>query len=169
MALTLDVRVPAEGGIELGAWLFLTERDGPHPAITVAHGFAGTKEHGLERFAQAFAAAGFVVLVQDHRNFGTSGGNLRGDIDPWRQIGDWRRAISYLESRPDVDRTRIGLWVTSYAGGHALVLGATDRRLRCVVAQAPTISGCEQGLRRVSPDATPRGLGVWRPIRERNQ
>ena len=35
------------------------------------------------------------------------------------------------------------------------MLGATDRRLRCVVAQAPTISGYEQGLRRVSPDATP--------------
>ena len=35
------------------------------------------------------------------------------------------------------------------------MLGATDRRLRCVVAQVPTISGYEQGLRRVSPDATP--------------
>jgi len=155
MALKLDVRVPAEGGIELGAWLFLPERDGPHAAITMAHGFAGTKEHGLERFAQAFAAAGFVVLVHDHRNFGTSGGDLRGDIDPWRQIADWRRAISYLEEHPEVDPTRIGLWGTSYAGGHALVLGATDRRLRCVVAQVPTISGYEQGLRRVSPDATP--------------
>ena len=55
--LKLDVRVPAEGGIELGAWLFLPEGDGPHPAITMAHGFAGTKEHGLERFAHAFAAA----------------------------------------------------------------------------------------------------------------
>jgi fermentation-respiration switch protein FrsA (DUF1100 family) len=155
MALKLDVRVPAEGGIELGAWLFLPGRDGPHAAITMAHGFAGTKEHGLERFAQAFAAAGFVVLVHDHRNFGTSGGDLRGDIDPWRQIVDWRRVISYLERRPEVDPTRIGLWGSSYAGGHALVLGATDRRLRCVVAQVPTISGYEQGLRRVSPDATP--------------
>jgi hypothetical protein len=29
--------------------------------------------------------------VHDHRNFGTSGGELRGDIDPWRQIADWRR------------------------------------------------------------------------------
>jgi uncharacterized protein len=155
MALKLDVRVPAEGAIELGAWLFLPERDGPHAAITMAHGFAETKEHGLERFAQAFAAAGFVVLVHDHRNFGTSGGDLRGDIDPWRQIADWRRVISYLERRPEVDPTRIGLWGSSYAGGHALVLGATDRRLRCVVAQIPTISGYEQGLRRVSPDATP--------------
>ena len=123
----LDVRVPAEGGIELGAWLFLPEGDCPHPAITMAHGFAGTKEHGLERFAQAYAAAGFVVLVHDHRNFGRSGGGLRGDIGPWRQIADWRRAISYLERRPEVDPTRIGLWGTSYAGGHALVLGATDR------------------------------------------
>jgi fermentation-respiration switch protein FrsA (DUF1100 family) len=32
------------------------------------------------------------------------------------------------------------------------VLGATDRRLRAVVAQVPTISGFEQGLRRVAPD-----------------
>ena len=155
MALKLDVRVPAEGGIELGAWLFLPERDGGQAAITMAHGFVGTKDHGLERFAQAFAAAGFVVLVHDHRNFGTSGGDLRGDIDPWRQIADWRRVISYLERRPEVDPTRIGLWGSSYAGGHALVLGATDRRLRCVVAKVPTISGYEQGLRRVPPDATP--------------
>ena len=155
MVLKIDVRVPAEGEIELGAWLFLPKGDGIRPAITMAHGFAGVKEHSLERFAQAFAAAGFVVLVHDHRNFGTSGGDLRGDVDPWRQIADWRRAISYLEARPEVDPSRIGLWGTSYAGGHALMLGATDRRLRCIVAQVPTISGYEQGLRRVSPDATP--------------
>ena len=34
-----------------------------------------------------------------------------------------------------------------------LVLAATDRRIRAVVAQVPTISGYEQGLRRVPPDA----------------
>ncbi len=155
MVLKSDLRIPAEGGIELGGWLFLPEGDGPHPAITMAHGFAGTREHGIERFAQAFAAAGFVVLVHDHRNFGASGGDIRGDIDPWRQIADWRRAISYLEARPEVNPTRIGLWGTSYAGGHAIMLGATDRRVRCVVAKVPTISGYEQGLRRVSPDGLP--------------
>ena len=155
MVLKVDVRIPAEGGVELGAWLFLPGMEGRYPAITMAHGFAGTREHGLEPFARAFAAAGFVVLVHDHRNFGTSGGELRGDIDPWRQIADWRRAISFLMARAEVDPARIGLWGTSYAGGHAIVLGATDRRLRCVVAQVPTISGYEQGLRRVSPDALP--------------
>jgi hypothetical protein len=47
------------------------------------------------------------------------------------------------------------LWGTSYAGGHAIVLGATDRRLRAVVAQVPTISGYQQSLRRVPPDQVP--------------
>ena len=115
--------------------------------------YAGVKEHGLERFAQAFAEAGFIALVHDHRNFGASDGAVRHDIDPWRQIADWRRAISFLESHPEVDATRIGVWGTSYAGGHVLVLGATDRRIRAVVSQVPTISGYEQGLRRVPPDA----------------
>ena len=155
MVSKLSVRIPADEGVELGAWLFVPEGTGTHPAITMAHGFAGIKEHGLDPFAQAFVAAGFVVLVHDHRNFGTSGGEPRNDVDPWTQIMDWRRAISHLETRPEVDRTRIGLWGTSYSGGHAIVLGATDRRVRCVVAQVPTMSGYEQGLRRVSPDALP--------------
>ncbi len=155
MVSKIDVVFPAEGGVMLGAWLFRPEGPGPHPAITMAHGYAGTKEHGIEPFARTFAEAGFVVLLHDHRNFGASQGKPRGDVDPWTQIADWRRAISYLESLEDVDGARIGLWGTSYAGGHAIVLGATDRRLRCIVSQVPTISGYEQGLRRVAPENVP--------------
>jgi uncharacterized protein len=147
-----DVEFAVEGDVLLRGWLYLPDGLGPHPGITMAHGFAGVKEHGLQRFAQVFADAGFVVLVHDHRGFGASGGSPRFDVDPWVQIADWRRAISFLESQPTVDPDRIGLWGTSYAGGHAIVLGATDRRLRAVVAQVPTISGYQQSLRRVPPD-----------------
>jgi uncharacterized protein len=147
-----DVDFEVEGGDRLRGWLFQPEGKGrTRPAISTAHGHAGV--HGLERFARAFAEAGFVVLLHDHRNFGSSDGAIRHDIDPWRQIADWRRAISFLEFLPEVDPNRIGVWGTSYAGGHALVLGATDRRIRAVVSQVPTISGCEQELRRVPPDA----------------
>ena len=148
-----NVEFEAEGGVTLRGRLLGPGGSGPHPAITMAHGYAGVKEHGIEPFARAFAEDGFVVLVHDHRTFGASDGEPRQDVDPWQQIADWRRAISFLERRPDVDGQRIGLWGTSYAGGHAIVLGATDRRLRCIVAQVPTISGYEQGLRRVPPDA----------------
>src|SRR5271168_4361543 len=156
MAVCEDIRFTVDGGIRLGAWLYLPDNARSHcPAITMAHGYAGTREHGIAKFAEAFAAAGFVVLLHDHRSFGVSDGEPRQDVDPWRQIADWRRAISYLEIRPEVDSSRIGLWGTSYAGGHALVLGATDRRIACVVAQVPTISGYQQGLRHVAPEAVP--------------
>jgi cephalosporin-C deacetylase-like acetyl esterase len=148
-----DAEFSAEGGVTLRGWLFLPDGPGPHPAISMAAGYAGVRNHALEPFAHAFAEQGFVVLLHDHRGFGASDGEPRHDVDPWRQIADWQRAISYLESRPEVDPTRIGLWGSSYAGGHAIVLGATDRRVRAVVAQVPTISGYEQGLRRVAPDA----------------
>lgn len=147
-----DVEFDVDGDVTLRAWLYVPDAPGPRPAITMAHGYAGIREHGLDRFARVFAEAGFVVLVHDHRGFGASGGEPRCDVDPWQQVADWRSAISYLEAHPRVNPDRIGLWGTSYAGGHALVLGATDRRLKAVVAQVPTISGYEQGQRRVAPD-----------------
>ncbi len=147
-----SVTFPGEGGVALSAWLFLPQDTQPVPGITMAHGFAATKYHSIEQMALAFADAGFAVLLHDHRGFGDSGGEPRHDVNPWQQITDWRRAISYLQSRPEVDAARIGLWGTSYSGGHALVLGATDRRLKAIVAQVPTIDGYAAGLRRVPPE-----------------
>ena len=95
-----DVEFPVEGGETLRGWLFVPDGLAPHPAITMAHGFAGVKEHGLERFARAFADAGFVVLVHDHRGFGASDGAPRFDIDLWVQIADWRRAVGDEQPAP---------------------------------------------------------------------
>jgi uncharacterized protein len=149
MAIREDIRFSFDGGVKLGAWLYLPDSSHSRsPAITMAHGYAGTREHGIAKFAEAFAAAGFIVLLHDHRTFGVSDGEPRQDVDPWCQIADWRRALSYR--RAEVDASRIGIWGTSYAGGNALVLGATDSA--CVVAQVPTISGYQQGSRRVAPE-----------------
>jgi hypothetical protein len=63
--------VSGRGGDRLRGWLFQPEgKGGRRPAISMAHGYAGVKEQGLERFARAFAEAGFVVLLHDHRNSG---------------------------------------------------------------------------------------------------
>jgi fermentation-respiration switch protein FrsA (DUF1100 family) len=77
MTSKLDVSIPAEGGISLHGWLFVPDGQGPHPAVTMAHGFGGSIHHGLEPFARSFAEAGFVVLLHDHRGFGRSGGEPR--------------------------------------------------------------------------------------------
>ena len=82
MTTRSDVRFMADGGIELGAWVFLPASARlPSPAITMAHGYAGVREHGIAKFAEAFADAGFVVLLHDHRTFGVSGGEPRQDVD----------------------------------------------------------------------------------------
>jgi dipeptidyl aminopeptidase/acylaminoacyl peptidase len=60
-----NIEFGVEGGVTLRGWLFVPNAKGPAPAITMAHGYAGVKEHGIERFVRAIAEAGFVVLVHD--------------------------------------------------------------------------------------------------------
>ena len=38
-----------------------------------------------EKYAEVFCAAGFAVLLYDHRNFGISGSEPRQEIDEWIQ------------------------------------------------------------------------------------
>jgi len=56
---------------------------------------------------------------------------------------DYRAAITYAQSRPEVDEDRIGVWGTSYSGGLVLMVAALDKRVKCVVSQVPYISGYE--------------------------
>src|SRR3984893_7033052 len=64
------------------------------------------------------------------------------------QLGDGRNAISFAETRDEVDPERIGVWGLSYSGGHALILGATDPRVKCVASQIPVVDGY-RNMRRV--------------------
>lgn len=47
-----DVEFEADGGVKLRGWLFVPPGEGRRPAITMAHGYAGVKEHALEPFAR---------------------------------------------------------------------------------------------------------------------
>lgn len=91
------------------------------------------------------------MLVFDHRGFGGSTGTPRQEADPVLQERDYRHAITWLCTRPEVDRGRIGIWGTSYSGGHVLQVASVDRRVRCAVAQVPMVSGRAQTQRRVHP------------------
>ena len=99
-----------------------------------------------------FAAAGLGAMVFDNRNFGASDGEPRQEIDPWQQIRDYRDAITFARTLPTVDGDRIGIWGSSYSGGHVLVVGAIDRRVKCVVAQVPLISGHRNARRLIRAD-----------------
>ncbi|MBV9771842.1 MAG: alpha/beta hydrolase [Bryobacterales bacterium] len=125
------------------------------PLIVLASGYACVKEMHMDKYAAEFARAGMAAVAFDFRNLGASGGEPRQELNPWQQIEDYRHAITYGSGLPFADAQRIGIWGTSYSGGHVLVTAATDRRVKCVVAQTPTISGHWSGQRRVPMDKVP--------------
>lgn len=148
-----DIAFEAEG-TTLRGWLYRPRsRVSPSPAVVMAHGYNCLKELYLDKYAASIARAGHVVLAYDHRNFGDSDGEPRQELDPWLQVRDYRHAITYAQTLDSVDPDRIGVWGTSYAGGHVLVVAAIDKRVRCVVSQVPTISGWTSTVRRVPPQA----------------
>ncbi|MFD3585878.1 alpha/beta hydrolase [Streptomyces sp. NPDC058683] len=139
-----DIEFDAEG-VTLRGWFYEPEQGtAPAPCVVMAHGWSATRRIYLDRFAEVFAAAGLAVVVWDNRGFGDSDaapGKPRYEIDPWEQIRDYQHAITYAQNRPEVDPDRIGVWGSSFSGGHAFVVAAIDQRVKAVSGQAPLISG----------------------------
>lgn len=128
------------------------------PAIVLCNGWGGTKAFLMRSgIAPRFAAAGYVVIVYDYRGWGDADSRLvvRGEmpqpdedgyltvkaqairelVDPVDQQKDIDAAVSYVHGEPMVDKDRIGIWGTSFGGGHVIYRAAHDRRIACVVTQ----------------------------------
>jgi dienelactone hydrolase len=58
---------------------------------------------------------------------------VAGRCMAWKNILDMRRAIDVLESRPDVDASRIGCYGHSMGSTHSWLVGPWDERLKCLV------------------------------------
>lgn len=130
---------------------------GDAPAILMTHGWGGERSHLNSTYAPKFARAGFVVLTFDYRGWADSDSRLvivddqpepdadglvtvraraiREVVDPRDQIRDITSALDYLVGEPGVDAARIGIWGTSYSGGHVVYLGAHDERVAAIVSQ----------------------------------
>ncbi len=128
-------------GIALRGHLYLPEGAGPFPLVVMAGGWCYVKELVQPEYAKVFAGAGIAALVFDYRNFGDSDGLPRQHLDPWEQIEDYCNALSFAETLPEIDPGRIGIWGISYSGGHVLVVGAIDPRVKCIVSNIPVVDG----------------------------
>ncbi|MGD0075278.1 MAG: alpha/beta hydrolase [Candidatus Binataceae bacterium] len=131
------------GGINCAGDLYIPDnrRSGSRgPALVIGHGFSIVKEALVEE-AGYFQRAGYVVLAIDYRSFGESEGEPRGQLFPLNESEDYRNAISYLETRDEVDPERIGIWGTSFGGAMVIYTGAVDRRAKAIVAQVPVVNG----------------------------
>jgi uncharacterized protein len=137
MTTRRDVQFNVEGA-PIAAWLFLPSGGSPEarvPAVVMAHGVGAVKEMYLEPFARCFAEAGVAALVFDYRGFGASGGEPRQRVSPRDQIEDYRSALTFMSLQPEIDPERLGVWGTSFSGGHVIEVAAHDPRVKVVVSQ----------------------------------
>ena len=133
------------------------------PAIIFCHGWGGTRSHLNQAYAAVFAKAGYVVLTFDYRGWEDSDSRLvireaipapdengmvtvraqaiRELVDPFDQTEDIIHCIDFISGEPGVDPERIGLWGTSFGGGHVVYVAAHDKRIKCIVSQVPSMDG----------------------------
>lgn len=126
------------------------------PTIIMSHGWGGTVAN-LRTVALDFARAGYLVIAFDYRGWGASDsrviltapapakkdGNkfsaevieIREVVDPLEQTQDIFNVIHWAMGEPQVDKNRIGLWGSSYSGGHVVYVAAHDPRVKCIVSQ----------------------------------
>jgi alpha-beta hydrolase superfamily lysophospholipase len=149
----------AAGDDSCAAWLYPAAGERTvAPAVVMAHGLSGTRRDRLGAFAERFAAAGFAALVFDHRGFGDSGGEP--DLfDPARQLEDWRAAIAFARSLPEVDPERVATFGSSMGGGNALAAAAEDPLVAAAISQVPFLDIVKQAYRS-SPQVTARMLAA---------
>ncbi|MBI4482723.1 MAG: alpha/beta hydrolase [Acidobacteria bacterium] len=114
----------------------------PRPAIVHGPGFLGLKESKLyERYHEKLIEAGYIVLTFDYRGWGDSEGP-RGAVYPLWQVEDIRNAITYLETRPEVDPHRIGLYGSGGTGGaNPIYVAGIDPRPKCLACIFPISDG----------------------------
>ena len=133
-------------GVECAAWHYRSATDAlttdqGRPCVVMAHGFGGTRDSGLEGFAEAFAEAGVDAFLFDYRTFGASAGEPRQVVDIDAQLADYTAAVAAARALEGVDPDRIVVWGVSLSGGHVFRVAATDQRIAAAISLTPATDG----------------------------
>jgi cephalosporin-C deacetylase-like acetyl esterase len=154
------IEFKSSDNVTLRGWLYKPTGDHSKlPCLVMSHGFSAVKEMDLDAFAEYFSSKlPLSCLVFDNRGFGDSDvapGQVRQEIIPAVQCSDISDAVTYAQSRSDIDADRIGVWGSSFSGGNVLYVGATDRRVKAVLSQVPFIDGVETMKKLVPAEVVP--------------
>lgn len=128
------VRIPFEGSEIIGYMRLPKKTAGPVPLVIAVNGLDSRKEDLSESFG-AILPFGIGFLAVDGPGTGQAPIKVSETAD--RMLS---RVIDYVETRPEIDRSRIAFHGVSWGGYWALKLSVLERnRLRAVSAQSPPV------------------------------
>ena len=122
-------------GVKLDGDLFLPDdlKQGEVRAgVVLCHGYTGVKDLYLPDNAAVLNEAGYVVLTFDYKGWGKSEG-ARSRLAPFSRMADVLAAVTFLGIQGEVDKTRIGIYGTSYGCATVVYAAAIDERVKCTV------------------------------------
>lgn len=116
--------------IPLSGW-FIPAESNRAPPLILAHGW-GKNAGEMLPLAQLLYKAGFALLLYDGRGHGASGG--AGPITILKLAEDIVAGVAYLQTRPDVDKRRLGILGRSIGGSAAIVAASMEPRIQALVS-----------------------------------
>ncbi|MSQ19690.1 MAG: alpha/beta fold hydrolase [Betaproteobacteria bacterium] len=121
-------------GLKIAAVLQRPEGAQRFPAFVLLHGFGSNKSGAwLKIAADLMAEWGYATLRIDFRGCGESEGQ-RARVICLEQVEDTKSAVTYLQSRLDIDAARIGVFGHSFGAAVAVYAGGVDKRIAAVVS-----------------------------------
>jgi len=128
------VRIPFEGSEIVGYLRLPKTAEGPVPVVVAISGLDSRKEDLSENFGAVIPhGIGFIGVDSP----GTGQSPIKASATADREFS---RVIDYLETRPEVDKTRIAVDGQSFGAYWATKLAIVEHaRLKAVVAQSPPV------------------------------
>ena len=148
-ARSRELRINNARGEQLAATFQPAGASSGSPAVLLCQGLSGVRTLVMPEVAQVLAEAGISTLRFDYAGFGDSDGE-RGWIDPVDRAADARSAFAALQSQPEVDPARAGVYGHSYGGPIALQLASALPQVKALAAISSPGSGTDM-LRAARP------------------
>jgi dipeptidyl aminopeptidase/acylaminoacyl peptidase len=133
------VHIPFEGSEIVGYMRLPKNSKGPVPVVIAISGLDSRKEDLSENFGVVLnSGIGFIGVDSP----GTGQAPIKASVNAERMFS---KVIDYLETRPEVDKTRIGVDGQSFGAYWAAKLSIVEHaRLKAVVAQSPPVDATFQ-------------------------
>ena len=133
------VHIPFEGSEIVGYLRLPKNRKSPVPVVIAISGLDSRKEDLTENFGVVLnSGIGFIGVDSP----GTGQAPIKASVNAERMFS---KVIDYLEMRPEVDKTRIGVDGQSFGAYWATKLSIEEHaRLKAVVAQSPPVDASFQ-------------------------